>query len=64
MLVNVIRQPMLKLKTHYGLNDLFLKYHNNYIIFVEYEWKLSTNLHISIWTDKNAMWQENSLHVL
>ena len=63
MLVNVIRQPMLKLKAHYGFHDLFLKFHTNYIILVEYQWKLSTNVHISIWTDKKQC-DKNSLHVL
>jgi hypothetical protein len=46
---------MLKLTTNFGFHDLFLKHHTNYIILDEYEWKLSTNLYISIWTDKNAM---------
>jgi hypothetical protein len=64
ILVNIIRKSMLKLTTYFGYHDLFLKHHTNYTILDEYEWKQSTNLYISIWTDKNAMWQENSLHVL
>jgi hypothetical protein len=51
ILVNVIRKSMLKLTTNFGFHDLFLKYHTNYIILDEYEWKLSTHLYISIWTD-------------
>jgi hypothetical protein len=50
-----IRKSMLKLTTNFGFHDLFLKYHTNYIILDEYEWKLSTHLYISIWTDNNTM---------
>ena len=34
MLVNFIRQPMLKLKTHSGFHDLFLKFSmfNNIVV--------------------------------
>jgi hypothetical protein len=31
ILVNVIRQPMLKLKTHSGFHDLFLNYTYVYV---------------------------------
>jgi hypothetical protein len=55
ILVNVIRKSMLKLTTNVGFHELFLKYHTNYTILDEYEWKQSANLYISIWTDKNAM---------
>ena len=36
----------------------------NYIILVAYKWKVSTDLWITTWTDKNTMWQGNNVNVL